>query len=89
MAEIATFKCTNRKCLLTLYVARDFPVWDQARTAVVRHRSETFCIACNKVVEYADDLCAVCAGSVITENLGRACPRCTTGSFSMPHISVL
>lgn len=89
MAEIATFTCSNRQCLLTVRVARDFPVWDKARTAVVRHRSETYCTACKKVVEYADAACIVCQSEVVVENLGRACPRCAVGTFAMPHLSVI
>lgn len=89
MAELATFMCSNRQCLLTLHMAHDFPVWDKARTAVVRHRSETFCTACNKVVEYADAACLVCSSEVVVENLGRPCPRCSSGTLAMPHLSVM
>ena len=89
MADIATYRCSNRQCLLTLRVASDFPVWNEARTSVVRYRSETFCTVCNKVVEYMGDACAVCAGKVIADNLGRACPRCAVGSLAMPHLSAM
>ncbi len=89
MADIATFKCSNRQCLLTVHVANDFPVWDEARTTVVRRRSETYCTTCNKVVEYADTACTVCASEVVVDNLGRACPRCAKGSFAMLHLSAM
>lgn len=87
MADIATYRCSNRQCLLTLRMASDFPVWNEARTSIVRYRSETFCTACNKVVEYAGDACVACASGVIAGNVGRACPRCAVGSLSMPHLS--
>ena len=90
MAEIATFKCSNQQCRLILRLASNFPVWDEARTNITRHRSETFCTTCNKVTEYTgDNTCAVCASAVTVENLGRQCPRCKTGTFSMPALSVL
>lgn len=89
MADIAIFRCSNLRCLLTLHVASGFPVWNEARTSVVRYRSETFCAACKKVVEYAGSACAVCAGEVIVDNLGRPCPRCAVGSLAMPHLSAM
>ncbi|HEV8666850.1 MAG TPA: hypothetical protein VN665_03325 [Candidatus Paceibacterota bacterium] len=89
MAEIATFTCSNEQCRLTLRLARDFPLWNESRTTILRYRSETFCTTCNKTTEYIDGACIVCADKVTAENLGRACPRCAKGAFAMPHLSVL
>ncbi len=89
MADIATYKCSNQQCRLTLRLATDFPVWNESKEVITRHRSETFCNSCNKVVEYANDnTCTVCTSEVTIKNMGRACPRCRTGIFSMPRLSV-
>jgi hypothetical protein len=89
MAELATFACPNLQCLLTFRVAHNFPVWDAAHASIVRYRSETFCAACNRVVEYEDGACAACSGTAVADNLGRPCPRCAKGSLSMPHLSAV
>ncbi len=90
MAEIATFMCSNVQCRMTMRLAHDFPVWDATREFVTRHRSETFCITCKKVVEYTNEnACTVCDSDVEIENYNRACPRCKTGTFTMPHLSIM
>jgi len=90
MGDIATYKCSNLQCRLTLRLAGNFPVWDEARENITRYRSETFCAKCNKVVEYtSDNACAVCNHAVVINNIGRACPRCAAGTFAMPLLSVL
>ncbi len=90
MAEIATYTCSNRECRLTVRLAHDFPVWDDLRTTVTRHRSEAFCASCNKITEYtAAHACAVCGSAVAVELLSTACYRCKAGTFAMPKLSVL
>jgi hypothetical protein len=90
MGEIATYKCSNLQCRLTLRLAGNFPVWDEARKNIIRYRNETFCTSCNKVVEYNDaNACTVCFAEVTGQNIGRVCPRCAAGTFTMPLLSVL
>jgi hypothetical protein len=90
MAEIATFKCSNRECRLTVRMAQDLPIWDEAKENITRYRSETFCIKCNKVAEYtANNTCTVCFAEVTAQNIGRSCPRCKAGTLAMPLLSVL
>jgi len=90
MGEIATYKCSNLQCRLTLRLAGNFPVWDEAKANIMRYRSETFCSNCNKVVEYSGaNACTVCDHEVAVNNIGRVCPRCSAGTFAMPLLSVL
>jgi len=103
MSEIATYRCTNYLCRLTLRLSRNFPVWlthapKEVRLApslasskdfIERLRSETYCRACKKIVEYtAAGTCAVCEENIEVEQLGQSCPRCAQGVFTMPQLSI-
>jgi ribosomal protein L33 len=103
MPEIATYRCNNYLCRLTLRLSRNFPVWlahtpyevrlkpraISSKTYIERLRSESYCRACKKVVEYtSDQACASCASKIETEQLGAPCPRCQQGVFTLPQLSI-
>ena len=103
MPEIATYKCSNYQCGLTLRLSKNFPVWHShtpkeirlrpghpsAGAFIERLRSESFCLNCKKVVEYAEpNTCKACEGPVEAEQLGAACPLCGQGVMMMPRLSL-
>ena len=76
MAEIATFRCDNYRCRMTVRMCKDFPVWhahapsplraklyssDSEKEFVVRYRTEVYCRACR---------------FLIADPTSAACPRC-------------
>lgn len=103
MAEIATYRCSDRQCGFVLRLSRDFPLWKEhtppqlkspanavsAKEYVLRYRSESFCKVCRSVVEYSDAYgCFNCNAEVPREHAAQECPRCTDGTLSMPHLLV-
>ena len=79
MAEIATFRCSNYRCRLTLRMCKDFPVWhpdtpptvrttvspvDADRNFIVRYRTELYCRECRLLLaDPADSNCPRCSSS--------------------------
>jgi hypothetical protein len=104
MAEIATYKCSNNLCGFLVRLSRDFPLWHndtprhlrslsvapQAHEYIVGTRSEVLCHNCQKVADQmSTGYCTHCKSEdVHQEQLGRICPRCGVGVFSMPKLSV-
>ncbi len=102
MAEIATYKCSNNLCSLTLHLSRDFPVWHphtprelrspnplpHVTPYIIRYRSESYCPQCRKVVEYENAACVVCGSEVPLEHAGRDCYQCEKGILIMPTLTV-
>src|SRR4051812_23014492 len=103
MAEIATYTCSNLRCMFTVRLSRDFPVWrtdtpkelrtlsvhPSAREYITRYRSESFCGRCRNVVEYTEaHTCARCDTQVHTEHFSKPCPQCHKGTLAMPQLSV-
>lgn len=79
MAEIATYKCTNYRCLYTVRLSSG-----------IMGRTELFCFGCRKVTAQSHERpCDECGAQLHQKPLSRACPRCKAGTFAMPHISAL
>ena len=104
MAEIASYKCSNTKCLLTFLVSSGFPIWHPSTPNdikslvltpalmpyVVGYHNESFCQHCKKIVAILEDgACRLCgARDLALEQAGRHCPRCAEGVFRMTALSV-
>lgn len=104
MAEIAAYQCTNLKCRYSVRLSREFPVWhpdtpqsmrslspsQDARSYILKYRSELFCHICRKVVDYRESLsCGACgADNLREEQIGKACAQCATGVFEMTRLIV-
>ncbi len=104
MAEIATYKCNNYRCLLTIRVCKDFPVWlenapMQGRSLVpsvdylpfvARYRSEIYCHHCKVVLTDASEAtCNQCGNSDLNEDQsGRCCTQCLIGVLKMTALTV-
>ena len=104
MAEIATYRCSNYRCRLSVRVCKDFPVWRadaplEGRSVVPssthhafveRYRSEIYCHHCRRVLADATDTsCARCGMSDLrTDQTGRPCVQCLSGVFEMAELVV-
>ncbi len=103
MAEISTYKCSNRKCSFVVRLSSDFPLWHpdtpkemrtlpihpSATSYVTRLRHEALCSACHSVVEQTTSAqCSRCLGVTMLITTQSECPRCKSGSFSLTNLSV-
>lgn len=104
MSEIATYRCTDDKCRLTVHLSRQMPVWHpetptalrsldikpEAQQYVIGYRTEAYCHGCRKVQESnTENRCARCGeSSAPIEQAGLPCPQCKRGEFFMQHLIV-
>lgn len=104
MAQIATYRCTDKLCRLTIHLSQEMPVWHpdtprelraitvsaQAEPYVARYRSEAYCHDCRTIQESsADNRCRRCArGTAPMEQAGLLCPQCKRGAFFIEHLIV-
>ena len=104
MAEIATYRCDNYRCRLTVRLCKDFPVWrsdaplegrsivpsPSHRPYVERYRSEIYCHHCRRVIADARDAaCGSCGNADLrNDQTGQSCVQCYTGVFQMIDLTV-
>lgn len=79
MAEIATYRCSNARCLYTVRLSSG-----------IRGRTELVCFGCMAVTAQSHERpCEACGAELFQEPLSRPCPRCNAGALTLPHISDL
>ena len=79
MAEIATYRCSNTRCLYTVRLSSG-----------IGGRVELVCLSCRTVTAQSYERpCEACGAELFEEPLSRACPRCKAGALTLPHISEL